>query len=199
VFIILLISSFLADRKVKLWGLKHIYITGLVLASIGLMLLFFSGNWLIPVIVSFAVMGIGLGPVNLIWGPLLADVMDYDEILTGKRRETTYAGMNALITKPAISIGNALFLLIISGFGFDNTESLQTDLALFGIQLGYTLVPAVFLIISAITLFKWYKLDGKDWLANKAELAKIHLKKEREYIETLQREGKISKIYQRLH
>jgi GPH family glycoside/pentoside/hexuronide:cation symporter len=199
VFIILLFSSFLADRKVKRWGLKHIYIAGLVLASIGSVLLFFSGNWLIPVIVSFAVMGIGLGPINLIWGPLLADVMDYDEILTGKRRETTYAGMNALITKPAISIGNALFLLIISGFGFDNTASLQTDLALFGIQFGYTLVPSVFFLISAITLLKWYKLDGKEWLAKKSELAKIHLQKEKEYIEHLQKEGKISKIYQRLY
>ena len=199
VFIILIFSSFLADRKVRHRGLKQVYIIGLMVASTGLVFLFFSGNWLIPAIVSFAVIGIGLGPVNLIWVALLADVMDYDEMLTGKRRETTYAGMNALITKPAISIGNALFLLIISRFGFDNTESLQTNSAIFGIQLGYTLVPAVFFLVSAVILYKWYKLDGKEWLTKKAELAKIHLQKERKYIEQLQREGKISKIYQKLY
>ncbi|MFX1536161.1 MAG: MFS transporter [Promethearchaeota archaeon] len=199
VFILLLLFSFLADRMVKRRGLKQVYIAGLVLASTGLALLFFSGNWLIPVMLSLALVGLGFGAIMLIWSPLLADVMDYDEMLTGKRRETTYAGMNALITKPAISIANALFLLIISGFGFDNTVSVQTDSALFGIQLGYTLIPAVFFIISAIALLKWYKLDGKEWIAKKAELGKIHLQKEKEYIEHLQREGKISKVYQRLY
>ncbi len=184
---------------VKRRGLKQVYIAGLMLASTGLVLLFFFGSRLIPVMLSLAVVGIGFAPITLIWTPLLADVMDYDEILTGKRRETTYAGMNALITKPAISIANALFLLIISGFGFDNTESIQTDSALFGIQLGYTLVPAIFFIISAIALLKWYKLDGKEWIAKKAELGKIHLQKEKEYIARLQREGKISKVYQRLY
>ena len=199
VFILLLLFSFLADRMVKRRGLKQLYIAGLVLASTGLALLFFSGNWLIPVMLSLALVGLGFGAIMLIWSPLLADVMDYDEMLTDKRRETTYAGMNALITKPAISIANALFLLIISGFGFDNTVSVQTDSALFGIQLGYTLIPAVFFIISAIALLKWYKLDGKEWIAKKAELGKIHLQKEKEYIERLQREGKISKVYQRLY
>ncbi len=199
VFILLLVSSFFANRKVKRQGLKQVYITGLILASTGLVLLFFSGNWFIPVMLSFAVIGIGFGPIQLIWVPLISDVMDYDEMLTGKRRETTYAGMNALITKPAISLANALFLLIISGFGFDNTESIQTDSAIFGIRLGYTLIPALFFIISAIVLLKWYKLDGKDWIAKKAELAKIHLRKEKEYIEGLQKEGKISKVYERLY
>jgi Na+/melibiose symporter-like transporter len=107
--------------------------------------------------------------------------------------------MNALFTKPAISLGNALFLLIINGFGFDNTKTAQLDSTIFGIQLGFTLVPAIFFLISALTLLKWYKLDGEKWIAKKVELGKIHLKKEREYIERLQREGKISKVYQKLY
>ncbi|MHA2305624.1 MAG: MFS transporter [Candidatus Hodarchaeales archaeon] len=199
VFILLLLGSFLAERMVKRRGLKQVSIAGLILTSIGLVLLFLSGNWLIPVMLSFAVIGIGFGSVNLTWNPLMADVMDYDEILTGKRRETTYAGMNALITKPAISIANALFLLIISGFGFDNTKSIQTDSAVFGIQLGYTIFPALFFMLSAITLLKWYNLDGKEWIAKKIELGKIHLQKENEYIERLRREGKNSKVYLKLY
>ena len=121
------------------------------------------------------------------------------EILTGKRRETTYAGMNALITKPAISIANAIFLLVISGFGFDNTLTEQPDSAMFGIQLGFALLTAIYLIISAIALWKWYNLDGEDWATRKAELSRIHLQKEKEYIEHLQKEGKISKVYQKLY
>ena len=199
IFSLLILFSFLAHRMVKRRGLKQVYISGLMLTSIGLVLLFFAGNLEIPVILSLAVVGIGFAPIVLINPPLMADIIDYDELLTGKRRETTYAGMNALITKPAISIGNALFLLIINGFGFDNTKSIQTDSALFGIRMGYTLIPAIFFLISAITLLKWYKLDGKEWIAKKAKLGKIHIQKEREYIERLQREGKISKVYKKLY
>ena len=199
VFIFMLLFSFLADRMVKQKGLKQVYIIGLMITSCGLLVLFFSGNWLILVILSFVVTGIGLAPVLLIWSPLLADVIDYDEILTGKRRETTYAGMNALITKPAISIANAIFLLVISGFGFDNTLSVQLESAIFGIQLAYAVFPAICLILSAVVLWKWYNLDGKEWLAKKSELGKIHLEKEKEYISHLQNEGKISKVYQKLY
>ena len=199
VFLIMLIFSFLADRMVKQRGLKHVYIIGLLISSFGLIILFFSGSLLSLVLLSLVVVGIGFGPVTLIWSPLLADVIDYDEILTGKRRETTYAGMNALITKPAISIANAIFLLVISGFGFDNTLTEQPDSAMFGIQLGFALLTAIYLIISAIALWKWYNLDGEDWATRKAELSRIHLQKEKEYIEHLQKEGKISKVYQKLY
>ena len=43
------------------------------------------------------------------------------------------------------------------------------------------------------------KLDGEEWITKKAELGKIHLQKEKEYIERLQREGKISRVYQTLY
>lgn len=199
VFLIMLVFSFLADRMVRQRGLKQVYIIGLLISSLGLIILFFSGSWLLMAMLSLVVVGIGFGPVTLIWSPLLADVIDYDETLTGKRRETTYAGMNALITKPAISIANAIFLLVISGFGFDNTLIEQPISAVFGIQLGFALLTAIYLIISAIALWKWYNLDGEEWADKKAELGRIHLQKEKEYIDQLQSEGKISKVYQKLY
>ena len=199
IFLIIILCSFLAHKMVKRRGLKQVYIIGLLLAGTGLVLLFFSGSWMIPVMISLTVLGIGFAPVLLINPPLMADVIDYDEMITGKRRETSYAGMNALITKPAISFGNALFLLIINRFGFDNAKTIQLDSAIFGIQLGFTLVPAIFFLLSALTLLKWYGLDGEEWIAKKAKLGKIHLEKEREYIERLQKEGKISKVYQKLY
>jgi len=75
----------------------------------------------------------------------------------------------------------------------------QSDSALLGIQLGYSLIPGVSLLISAIVFWKWYKLDGKEWIARKVELGRLHLQKEKEYIEKLRKEGKISKVYQKLY
>jgi len=198
-FVVMIGFSFLADRMVKTRGLKKVYILGMMITSFGLTFLFFSGNVFIAAMSSLIVVGIGLAPVLMIWSPLLADVMDYDEILTGKRRETTYAGMNALITKPAISIANALFLIVISGFGFDNTLSVQPDSAILGISLGYALFPALLFLAGSLAFWKWYNLDGTEWTAKKIELGKNRLQKEREYIESLQKEGKISKVYQKLY
>ena len=107
--------------------------------------------------------------------------------------------MNALITKPAISIANAAFLLIISGFGFDNTQSTQSGSAIFGIQFAYALFPALLFIISALVFWKWYGLDGTEWLAKKVELGRIRLQKEKAYIEQLRKEGKFSKTYKILY
>ncbi|MFW9848354.1 MAG: MFS transporter [Candidatus Thorarchaeota archaeon] len=199
VFVVMIVFSLLADKMVKTRGLKQVYINGLIATSIGLVFLFFSGSIFFAALFSLVIVGVGLAPVLMIWSPLLADVMDYDEILTGKRRETTYAGMNALITKPAISIANAAFLLIISGFGFDNAESVQPASALLGIEIAYALFPAILLLICAFIFWKWYALDGQDWIAKKVELGKIRLQKEKVYIEQLKKEGKISKTYEKLY
>ncbi len=199
VFVVMIVFSLLADKMVKTRGLKQVYIIGLIATSIGLVFLFFSGSIFFAALISLIIVGVGLAPVLMIWSPLLADVMDYDEILTGKRRETTYAGMNALITKPAISIANASFLLIISGFGFDNTESVQPASALIGIEIAYALLPAILLLICAVIFWKWYTLDGQEWIAKKVELGKIRQRKEKVYIEQLKKEGKISKTYEKLY
>jgi Na+/melibiose symporter-like transporter len=199
VFVMMLSFSFLADRMVRKRGLKQVYLVGMIVTSVGLVFLLFSGIFFIGAIASLLLIGVGLAPVLMIWSPLLADVMDYDEILTGKRRETTHAGMNALITKPADSLANASFLIIISAFGFDNTLSMQPDSAILGVQIGYALFPALLFLIGAVMFWKWYQLDGMEWIAKKVELGKIHLKKEREYIDHLQKEGKISNVYQKLY
>jgi Na+/melibiose symporter-like transporter len=75
----------------------------------------------------------------------------------------------------------------------------QPETAIFGIQLAYALMPAIVFVISGFVLWRWYNLDGKDWIAKKVELGKIRLEKEKEYIAQLQREGKISKVYQKLY
>ncbi len=190
--------SVVANHYVKKYGLKKVYIVGLISSSVIFLLLLAVGKFTIPSLIVIAILGIGFAPVALINGPLMSDVIDNDELLTGKRRETTYAGMNALVTKPSISIANAIFLATISAFGFDNLVATQTSQAQFGIILGFTLIPAICLVLSALAL-KWYKLDGPEWFEKKKKLNAIHLQKEQGYIAQLQKEGKISATYQKLY
>ena len=141
-------------------------------------------------IIGFILIGIGFSGFMLTNQVVIADIVDYDEIRTGKRRETTYSGINALITKPAISIANWMFLLIINNFGFDSNQTTQTFSAQLGIMIGFALIPAIFSIFSSIVML-FYPLDGPEWLAQKEKLIKIHEEKEIEYVKYLEREKKI--------
>ncbi|MHA1395927.1 MAG: MFS transporter [Promethearchaeota archaeon] len=125
--------------------------------------------------------------------PLMADVIDYDEIRTGKRRETTYSGINALLTKPAVSIGHALFLWIIDYFGYneDLLVSEQPASVATGVLVAFTVIPIICLLFSALTL-KFYGLDGPKWKEQKLELLRKHKEKEREFLEKIKNSQIIS-------
>ncbi|MBD3197431.1 MAG: MFS transporter, partial [Candidatus Lokiarchaeota archaeon] len=91
-------------RLVRKWGLKKTFIFCLAFTSVAFLIGFIIGWDFTPAIIAMILMGIGLSGYFLTNQMVMADIIDHDEILTGKRRETSYAGMNALITKPTNSL-----------------------------------------------------------------------------------------------
>ena len=86
-----------------------------------------------------------------------------------------YAGVNSLITKPAISFANSAFIMIAGAFGYDNNVAagLQSEWAKQGILVAWMAVPSLLLIICAIGL-KFYPLAGEKWAQTKRELERKH-------------------------
>jgi len=182
--------TYVYSRLVPKYGLKKLYIIGFAILSGAFLMLFLTGRSLPTAIPGLILLGIGYSS-TLITAPLLfGDTVDYDETRTGRRRESTYSGVEALLTKPAISIANGFFLMIISAFGFDNAASSQSDPAKMGIMIGFTLMPAIFTLIAALVM-NFYSLDGPDWNKQKDQLQKIHERKEREYIAHIKNKEKI--------
>ena len=179
-----------ASKLIEKYGLKKVFIFGQITLGIGFVLTFFIGWSLNTVIISMVLIGIGLSILFMESPIILADTIDFDELKTDKRRETTYTGIEALITKPAISLGNWLFLLIISGYGFQEAASTQPDSAILGIMIGFTIIPAIFIFLSAL-IMKFYTLDGSEWTEQKLKLQGIHEKKEKEYLQHLKEQGKL--------
>jgi len=164
-------------------GLKRSLLIWLAAFALGSVIMLFFGEAVIPAVISFFFIGIGFaGGMYLI--PLMnGDVIDFDETRTGKRREGMYAGINSLVTKPAISIAQAVFLWILGLTGYSQTlaKGMQPASAESGIVLAWMLVPAVLLVISFITLF-FFPLSGKAWEKAKEELSRIHDEKEAKYL-----------------
>ncbi len=185
VFVMIFAFFMVFNKLVGKLGVKKTYVLALFCSGLSFLLTFFIGWTIYFAIIGFILIGIGFSGFMLTNQVVIADIVDYDETRTGKRRETTYSGINALITKPAISIANWLFLLIINDFGFDSNQTTQSFSAQMGIMIGFSLIPAIFLIFSSIVML-FYPLDGPEWLAQKTELIKIHEKKEIDYLNYLE-------------
>lgn len=193
VFIFLPVHSRIVDRI----GLKKAFMFTLTFTGLSFLLGFFGLGWIYGTsLVLFVLIGFGFSGFFLTNQMVMADIIDHDELLTGKRRETSYSGMNALITKPANSLGPILLLSIAGLFGFESTidyaaysSSTLLDVKM-GLMLGFTLIPAIFIIIAAIIIY-FFPLEGKEWRKKKEELHEKHQQKEEEFIEHLKETGKL--------
>ncbi len=168
------------------WGVKKSTRIMSLIFAVGCFTMLLFGRLMVPAVLGFFLFGFGFsGGMFLI--PLMnGDVVDMDEHKTGLRREGMYAGINSLVTKPAISLGQWSMLTIMGAFGYDRAMALsaQSYDAQTGIIVAWMLVPALLLLTCFFTLH-WYPLDGKEWEAIKAKLSEIHAEKERRYLESL--------------
>ena len=157
-----------------------------LLFSLGCGLLVFLGRNVPVAIVGFFLLGIGFsGGMYLI--PLMnGDVVDWDEHVTGLRREGMYAGINSFITKPAISLGAWALLAIMRAYGYNQAlpAAEQTYQAGTGVLVGWAGPTGVLMFLSFISLL-FYPLAGAEWERIKAHLAQVHEEKERAYLSSL--------------
>ena len=167
-------------------GVKRCLLAWLAIFAAGCLVMLLFGRGVVGAAISFLCIGIGFaGGMYLI--PIMnGDVIDNDEVRTGLRREGMYAGINSLVTKPAISLAQAAFLTIITRFGYDQAlaKGAQSASAQSGILVGWMLIPSVLLVISFVATL-WYPLAGKAWEDTKHRLAAVHAEKEKAYLEKL--------------
>jgi GPH family glycoside/pentoside/hexuronide:cation symporter len=146
------------------------YALGLFIASIAVMTGFLLPHAPTPLIyVIAAVAGIGFSTQWVCPWSMLPDVIEYDEKITGERREGIYYGLWAFLTKLTGALGVAVSGWSLSLFGYvPNVE--QTTHALFGIRLFFSIVPAVVILIS-LPLLIWYPITRSSHAALVKELA----------------------------
>ncbi|MFO8017687.1 MAG: MFS transporter [Promethearchaeia archaeon] len=193
-----LLGFLITLNKVDDWGPKKLMMILLSLISFGFILLFFIGFSAILASIPGFILGVGLAGALILQTVIMGDIIDNDELITGKRREAIYGGVNAIVTKYPISIANWLFLTVIVAFGFKSPEVIsgvpykqpQTELALIGIMVAFCLIPGIFLGISALSM-TFYPLAGEEWIQKKKHLMEIHERKRRKYLKQLKKQGRL--------
>jgi len=109
--------------------------------------------------VLVALSGVGLGATIALPSSMQADVIDYDELLTGRRREGQYVGVWAVARKLAAALGVGLALPLLGAAGYQpNVE--QTPQVLQALRVLYCLVPCA-CNLAAIAIALAYPIDRR--------------------------------------
>jgi GPH family glycoside/pentoside/hexuronide:cation symporter len=154
-----LVSFPLINLVAKKFG--KILIFKITMLTVGVLLssIFFIGkiNLFISLKIQSYILMILMGPpfagFLVLPNAIIADIIDYDEKITGLRREGMYYGIQALVIKIGISLATGVAGIIMETFGKDIGRDLGVRL------LGP--VAAVFIFI-ALFVFKFYNLGEED-------------------------------------
>ncbi len=96
---------------------------------------------------------------------LLPDIMEYDSLRTGMRREGVFAGAYSLVEKTAFALSPLVLTLILGALGYresvDNAFVEQSDSALMGIYLNIAIVPAVCNLLATFVLLRYDLTEEK--------------------------------------
>jgi GPH family glycoside/pentoside/hexuronide:cation symporter len=126
-------------------------------AFLGVYFLGAGDEWIYGILVVAS--GIGFGATLALPSSLQADVIDYDEMVSGKRREGRYVGMWSVARKLSAAVGVGTGLTVLGAVGYvPNVE--QSESVKWVIRSFYALIPSICnLVASVIALF--YPLSGE--------------------------------------
>jgi len=179
-FLMSFVGIFLMRYFNKIWGTKKTVISFSAIFAVTITLIFFAQTF-IQTLIIILILGLSFSAPSLLNPLLIADIIDEDEIKTGRRREGMYFGSNALITKPAISIAAFLagifntYFFLNPSFDIHSPKYVQMSNALLGIRLLIGIVPAILLALGLIFLLI-YPLNKKRVEKLKQDLDKMHSK-----------------------
>lgn len=141
-------------------GKAKTYALGMGIASTALLVAFFLPQRQTLFIYAIAVLaGLGFSAQWICPHAMIPDVIEYDELLTGERREGIFYGVWSLSGKISGAFAMALSGWVLEWCGYvENVEQTQTALA--GIRVLFALLPVICLGISIPMLIR-YPIDRK--------------------------------------
>jgi len=152
-------------------GKKRLWLAGMVCNILGFIgLLFIDDGDVVPTLFQVLTIGVGTS-ISLVIGPSVqADVVDFDELQTGERKEGAYVAVWNFLRKAGTAFAMALGLFVLDLSGYDPLVDLQTPTVRDSIRIVMGVVPAVAFAIGAVA-FARFSLNEAEHRALRAELA----------------------------
>lgn len=98
----------------------------------------------------------GIGSLFVLMMSMTADVIDLDELNTGKRREGIFGAIYWWMVKFGFAIAGGLSGLILTYVGFDSTpDAVQTEEAITGLRIFFSAVPIIGTLIAIAVMWNY--------------------------------------------
>jgi Na+/melibiose symporter-like transporter len=136
---------------------KIVLIAGLIIGIIG----YISGWFLFTpdapylTIIPPIIINIGLCACWVLNGSFSADICDYDELKTGRRREGMYSAVFAFLTKLAIAFVSAVSSWVLVKLGFEGQDIHPTMEQLFTLRWIYIAIPVGAMVAAILCMWKY--------------------------------------------
>lgn len=113
-----------------------------------------SNPWLLPI--SWGLIGLGAAGIWMLYQSILADVMDYDEVYSGLRREGSFNACASWLIKAGMAAGFGCSGVILTATGFDaKLGAAQSDHAIFMMRFLFPAVPMVGLLLALFFILRF--------------------------------------------
>jgi GPH family glycoside/pentoside/hexuronide:cation symporter len=154
------------------WDKKKAVIVGMLFLAVAITGMgFMRTEWGLPIVLVFsALVGTGLGAVQVLTWAMIPDAVEWDEYQTGQRHEGMFYSLVQTMRKIGSSLSLPFVLLMLEWTGYVANARVQPRNTILGIQALIGPIPAVFLLVG-IFFASRYPLDRKRFAQVRSELA----------------------------
>lgn len=156
----MLIVSPFVKRIATDFGKKEAGAIGMLVSGIIYVLLFFFRVKSIPLFLVLIFLGTpGVGLFNLITWAFITDIIDHQEVLTGKREDGTVYAIYSFARKLGQALAGGIGGFALSAIGYVSEATAQTALVTERIYSVAVLVPGICYLVVFLIMQFWYPLN----------------------------------------
>jgi GPH family glycoside/pentoside/hexuronide:cation symporter len=136
---------------------KHraIALAALWIAVFSLALPFFTREAVIPFIACMVLRGSSFASILFLSNSIVADVVDFDEVASGRQRTGLFFGVFGMVTKAALALGVLIATALPAALGFDPGMAAPSDAAVRGMLGIYGFLPGALMAAGAHFLWRF--------------------------------------------
>lgn len=140
-------------------GKPRLWVIAIFISSISFGAFYFTGHGDLAYVLMWSIgCGVGTGISAVVVPSMQADVVDYDELVTGERKEGSYFALWNLLRKAAAGLVGAMAGIVLHAVGFEpNVE--QTELTKKALLLMFGAWPAALTGVGGIVFLMYFRLD----------------------------------------
>ena len=166
----LLMAPFISKITTS-YGKKEAGALGMLAAGIVYIIIFFLRIKSIPVFMLLLFFGmLGTGLFNMITWAFITDIIDYQEVTTGKREDGTVYAVYSFARKLGQALAGGIGGFALTAIGYISEAHVQTQEVAERIYSVATLIPGICYLLIFLIMQFWYPLSKKEVDKNVAAL-----------------------------